>query len=147
MTLRRMDNVLIVVDDLEAAKAFFLTLGLRLEGETVVEGDWVDRIVALKGVRATVAMLRTPDGQGIELNKFYAPAAVRTEPVDAPVNTLGLRRVMFAVDDLDAVLARALAHGARLVGEVVRYEDLYRLCYVRGPEGIVVAYGRWRMAP
>lgn len=140
MTLNRMDNVLIVVDDLEAAIAFFTELGLELEGETTVEGQWVDRIVGLDGVRSDIAMMRTPDGHGrIELDKFHTPKAVRAEPEDAPVNTLGIRRIMFAVDDIEEVLARLRAHGAELLGEVARYEDMYKLCYIRGPEGIIVA--------
>ena len=138
MTVRRMDNVLIVVEDLEAVKAFFIELGLRLEGETTVEGPSVGKLIGLGDVRATLAMLRTPDGQGIELDKFHTPEAVRFGPVDAPLNTLGLRRVMFAVDDIDAVVARIRAHGAELIGEM-RYGDAYRLAYVRGPEGIIVA--------
>ena len=139
MSLKRMDNVLIVVDDLKAAKAFFIELGLKLEGETTVEGPLVGRLIGLKDVRATLAMMRTPDGQGIELDKFHTPNAVRFGPVDAPVNTLGIRRIMFAVDDIEEVLARLRTHGAELVGEVVQYEDSYRLCYVRGPVGIIVA--------
>ena len=140
MTIQRMDNVLIVVDDLEAAKSFFIELGLELEGETQVEGPSVDRLIGLEGVRATLALMRTPDGHGrIELDKFHTPDAIRFEPVDAPVNALGIRRIMFAVDDIDAVLARLRTHGAELVGEVVQYEDAYRLCYVRGPEGIMIA--------
>ena len=140
MTIKRMDHVLIVVDDLKAAIAFFAELGLELEGETTtVEGQSVDRLVALDGVRSDIAMMRTPDGHGIELDKFHTPPAVRAEPEDAPVNTLGIRRIMFAVDDIEAVLARVLAHGGELVGEVVQYEDSYRLCYVRGPEGIMIA--------
>lgn len=140
MTLQRMDNVLIVVDDLEAAKAFFLELGLELEGETLVEGPSVDRMVGLPNVRATIALMRTPDGHGrIELDKFHTPEAIRTGPENAPVNTLGIRRIMFAVDHVEDVLARLQAHGAELVGEVVQYEDSYRLCYVRGPEGIMIA--------
>jgi catechol 2,3-dioxygenase-like lactoylglutathione lyase family enzyme len=138
MTVRRMDNVLIVVEDLETVKAFFIELGLRLEGETTVEGPSVGKLIGLGDVRATLAMLRTPDGQGIELDKFHTPEAVRFGPVDAPVNTLGLRRVMFAVDDIDAVVARIRAHGAELIGEM-KYGDAYRLAYIRGPEGIVVA--------
>ena len=135
-----MDNVLLVVDDLETVKAVFAELGLELEGETVVEGPSVDRLIALEGVRATIASMRTPDGHGrIELDKFHTPTAVRAEPEDAPVNTLGIRRIMFAVDNIEDVLARLQAHGAELVGEVVQYEDAYRLCYVRGPEGIIVA--------
>jgi catechol 2,3-dioxygenase-like lactoylglutathione lyase family enzyme len=140
MTIKRMDNVLIVVDDLEAAIAFFSELGLELEGESTVEGEWVDRIVGLDGVRSDIAMMRTPDGHGrVELDRFHTPPAVRAEPVDAPVNTLGIRRIMFAVDDIEDVLARLQTLGAELIGEVVRYEDSYRLCYVRGPEGIMVA--------
>jgi catechol 2,3-dioxygenase-like lactoylglutathione lyase family enzyme len=135
-----MDNVLLVVDDLKAAIAFFAELGLELEGETTVEGEWVDRIVGLDGVRSDIAMMRTPDGHGqLELDKFHTPPAVRAEPVNAPVNTLGIRRIMFAVDDIEEVLARLQTLGAELIGEVVRYEDSYRLCYVRGPEGIIVA--------
>ena len=134
-----MDNVLIVVDDLEAAIAFFTELGLELEGKATVEGPSVDRLVGLAGVRSDIATMRTPDGHGrIELDKFHTPAAVRAEPEDAPVNALGIRRIMFAVDDIDDVLARLQARGAVLIGEVVQYEDSYRLCYVRGPEGIMV---------
>jgi catechol 2,3-dioxygenase-like lactoylglutathione lyase family enzyme len=133
-----MDNVLIVVDDLEAVKAFFIELGLKLEGETTVEGPSVGKLIGLGDVRATLAMLRTPDGQGIELDKFHTPSAIRLEPVDAPVNTLGIRRIMFAVDGLDAVIARLRAHGAQLIGEM-QYENTYRLAYIRGPEGIIVA--------
>ena len=140
MTLQRMDNVLIVVEDLEAAKAFFVELGMELEGETTVEGPWVDRIVGLENVRSEIAMMRTPDGHvRIELDKFHAPAAVRTEPRNTPVNTLGIRRIMFAVDDIEDVLARLRAHGAELIGEITQYEDMYRLCYIRGPEGIIIA--------
>jgi catechol 2,3-dioxygenase-like lactoylglutathione lyase family enzyme len=140
MTTLRMDNVLIVVDDLEAAKAFFIELGMEVEGQATVEGPSVDRLVGLDGVRSEIAMMRTPDGHGrIELDKFQAPSAVSGEPRDAPVNTLGIRRIMFAVDDLDEVLARLRAQGAELVGEVVQYEDSHRLCYVRGPEGLLVA--------
>ena len=139
MTLKRMDNVLIVVDDLEAAKAFFIELGLKLEGETTVEGPLVGSLIGLKDVRATLAMMRPPDGQGgIELDKFHTPNPIRFGPVDAPVNTLGIRRIMFAVDDIDAFVARMRAHGAELIGEM-RYEDTYRLAYIRGPEGILVA--------
>jgi catechol 2,3-dioxygenase-like lactoylglutathione lyase family enzyme len=139
MAIKRMDNVLIVVDDLEAAKAFFAELGMELEGETTVEGPWVDRTIGLEDVRADIAMMRTPDGHSrVELSKFRTPPAVRTEPESAPANTLGLRRVMFAVDDIDDVVARLRGHGAELVGEITQYEDLYRLCYLRGPEGIVI---------
>ena len=140
MTVLRMDNVLLVVDDLEAAKAFFAELGLELQGETTVEGPSVDRLIGLEGVRATIALMRTPDGHGqIELDKFHTPAAVRAEPEDAPVNALGIRRIMFAVDDIDDVLGRLRRRGAELIGDVVQYGDDYRLCYVRGPEGIIVA--------
>src|SRR5436305_14997496 len=132
-----MDNVLIVVDDLEATEAFFIELGLKLEGETIVEGPAVGSRVVLKDVRSTIAMMRIPDGQGIELDKFHTPDAIRFGPVNAPVNALGLRRIMFAVDDIDAVVARMLAHGAELIGEM-RYGDAYRLAYIRGPEGIIV---------
>ena len=139
MTVLRMDNVLLVVEDLEAVKAFFIDLGLELEGEAVVEGESVDRLIALDGVRATIASLRTPDGHGrIELDQFHTPAPVRAEPEEAPVNALGIRRIMFAVDDLEIVLGRLRPHGAKPIGEVVQYEDQYRLCYVRGPEGIIV---------
>ena len=140
MTLQRMDNVLIVIDDLEAAKAFFVELGMELEGETTVEGPSVDRLIGLQNVRATLALMRTPDGHGrIELDKFHTPEAIRTGPEKAPVNELGIRRIMLSVDDIDEMVARLLAHGAELVGEVVQYEDTYRLAYVRGPEGIIIA--------
>ena len=137
--IQRMDNVLIVVEDLEAAKAFFAELGMELEGETTVEGPWVDRVVGLDDVRADIAMLRTPDGHSrVELTKFHTPPAVRVEPQSAPANALGLRRIMFAVDDIDDVVARLRRHGAELVGEIAQYEDVYRLCFVRGPEGIMI---------
>ena len=140
MTVLRMDNVGIVFDDLKAAIAFFVELGLELEGEAPVEGRWVDRTVGLDGVRADIAMMRTADGHGrVELSKFHSPAAISPEPKNPPVNTLGMGRIMFAVDDIDDVLARLQTHGAELVGEVAQYEDSYRLCYVRGPEGILVA--------
>ena len=140
MSLLRMDNVLIVVDDLEAATAFFVEIGMELEGEAPVEGLWVDRVVGLDDVRQHVAMLRPPDGHGrLELTQFHNPKAVSAEPKNAPVNTLGIRRIMFAVDDIEDVLARLRAHGAELVGELEQYEDRYRLCYVRGPEGIIIA--------
>jgi len=140
MTLHRMDNVLIVVDDLEAAKAFFAELGMELEGEATNEGSWVDRIIGLDGVRADLATMRTPDGRGrVELTKFHTPPAVRTEPENAPVNALGIRRIMFTVDDIDDVVARLRGHGAELVGEIAQYKDIYRLCFLRGPEGIIIA--------
>jgi catechol 2,3-dioxygenase-like lactoylglutathione lyase family enzyme len=139
MTIQRMDNVLIVVDDLEAAKAFFAELGMELEGETQVEGGWVDGVVGLDDVRADIAMMRTPDGHSrVELSKFHTPPAVRAEPESAPANALGIRRIMFAVDDIDDVVARLRSHGAELVGEIAQYEDVYRLCFLRGPEGIII---------
>ena len=138
MTIQRMDHVGIVVDDLAAASAFFVELGLKLQGEGQVEGGWVDRIVGLEGVRAELAMMETPDGHGrVELAKFHAPSGSGGDR-DAPANTLGIRHVSFAVDDIDAVVAGLRARGAELVGEVERYKDSYRLCYVRGPEGIIV---------
>ncbi|WP_433479699.1 VOC family protein [Spirillospora sp. CA-142024] len=134
-----MDNVLIVVDDLEAVIAFFVELGMELEGKGPIEGRWVERVIGIDDVRQDVAMLRTPDGHGrIELASFHTPAAINPEPQNAPANTLGIRRIMFAVDDIEDVVARLEAHGAELVGEIARFEDSYRLCYVRGPEGIVV---------
>jgi catechol 2,3-dioxygenase-like lactoylglutathione lyase family enzyme len=139
MTIRRMDNVLIVVDDLESAKAFFTELGMALEGETQVEGDWADRTVGLKDVRADITMMRTRDGQGrVELTKFHTPPAVRAEPANAPANTLGIRRIMFTVDDINDVVARLRRHGAELVGEIAQFENKYRLCFLRGPEGIII---------
>ena len=134
-----MDNVSIVVDDLKAAIAFFVELGLELEGETTVEGASVDRLVGLDGVRSDIAMLRTPDGHSrLELSKFHTPSAKAGEP-NAPVNRLGMGRIMFAVDDMKDVLARLQARGAELVGEVVQYGDQYLLCYIRGPEGVMLA--------
>ena len=139
MTIQRMDNVLIVVDDLEAARAFFAELGMELEGETSVEGRWVDSAVGLDDVRADIAMMRTPDGHGrVELSKFHTPPAVRAEPEGAPANALGMRRIMFTVDDIDDVVTRLRGHGAELVGEIAQYRDIYRLCFVRGPEGIII---------
>ena len=139
MALQRMDNVLIVVEDLEAATAFFAELGMEPDGETQVEGPWVDSVVGLEGVRADIVMMRTPDGHGrVELSRFRTPPAVRTEPEDAPSNALGLRRIMFTVDDVDEVVARMRDHGGELVGEIAQFEDSYRLCFLRGPEGIVV---------
>jgi catechol 2,3-dioxygenase-like lactoylglutathione lyase family enzyme len=137
MTVKRMDNVLIVVDDLDVVKAFFVELGLRFEGQATVEGPAVGNLIGLADVRATVAMLRTPDGQGIELDKFHTPDAVRFGPVETPVNALGLRRIMFAVDGIDAVVAKMQAHGAELIGRM-QYEKSYRLAYLRGPEGLIV---------
>ena len=130
----------IVVEDLAAAVAFFVEVGLELEFETTVEGGWADRVVGLDGIRVDVAMMRTPDGHSrIELMKFQRPSAVSAEPRNAPANTLGIRRIMFAVENIEEVVARLLARGAELVGELGDYEDLYRLCYVRGPEGMIIA--------
>jgi catechol 2,3-dioxygenase-like lactoylglutathione lyase family enzyme len=138
MTIQRMDHVGIVVDDLADAVAFFVELGLELQGEARVEGDVVERVVGLESVRAQIAMLRTPDGHGrLELTKFHAPSTDGGHQ-RAPANASGIRHVAFAVDDIDAVVARLRARGAELVGELGRYEDSYRLCYVRGPEGIIV---------
>lgn len=140
MTTLNLDHVSVVVDDLGAAKAFFVELGMELDGEAPIEGRWVDRVNALDGVRVDIAMMRTPDGHGkLELTKFHRPTAVHPEPENALGNTLGLRSIMFAVDDIDDVVARLQARGNKLVGELVQYEDKYRLCYVRGPEGIIVA--------
>ena len=139
MTLQRMDNVLIVVEDLEAAKEFFAELGMELEGETTVEGPSVDATVGLNHVRADIAMMRAPDGHGrVELTRYHTPPAVRAEPENAPANALGIRRIMFVVDDIDDVVARLRSHGAELVGEIAQYEDLYRLCFMRGPEGFII---------
>ena len=139
MTIQRMDNVLIVVDDLEAAIAFFVELGMELEGKAQIEGLWADRTVGLDGVRSVIAMMRTPDGHGrLELAKYHTPAAIGARPLNPPPNTLGLHRVMFAVDDIDDVVARLRPRGAELLGELAQYEDSYRLCFVRGPEGIIV---------
>jgi methylmalonyl-CoA epimerase (EC 5.1.99.1) len=138
-SLLRMDNVLIVIEDLEAAKAFFIELGMEPEGETQVEGPWADSVVGLSGMRADIVMLKTPDGHGrVELSKFHTPPAIKPQPENAPSNTLGMRRIMFAVEGIDDVVARLQRHGAQLVGEIAQYEDFYRLCFVRGPEGIVI---------
>jgi catechol 2,3-dioxygenase-like lactoylglutathione lyase family enzyme len=140
MTIQRMDHVGVVVDDLEAAVAFFVELGMERQGTGVgsVAGRWVDQVVGLEGVRVDIAFVRTPDGMSrLELTKFHAPDAV--EAGSTAPNTLGLRRLMFAVDDIDEVVARMLAHGAELIGEVAQYEDVYRLCYLRGPGGSIVA--------
>ena len=138
MTIQRMEHVGIVVDDLEAATAFFVELGLKLQGEGQVEGGWVDRVVGLEGVRVEYAMVETPDGHGrLELVKFHSPSVWGGEG-HAPANILGIRHVAFVVDDIDAAVATVRARGGELVGEVENYEDIYRLCYVRGPEGIIV---------
>ena len=135
-----MDNVGIVVDDLDAAVAFFAELGMELEGKGQVEGLWADRTVGLDGVRSEIAMMRTPDGHGkLELSRYRAPAAVGAGSQDPPPNTLGLHRVMFAVDDINNTVARLRAHGAELLGEVAQYESMFLLCCLRGPAGIIVA--------
>jgi catechol 2,3-dioxygenase-like lactoylglutathione lyase family enzyme len=140
MTIQRMDNVAIVVEDLDAAVSFFTELGMELEGKGQVEGLWADRTVGLDGVRSDIAMMRTPDGHSkLELTKYHTPAAVGAEPENPPPNTLGLHRVMFAVDDIDDTVARLRAHGAELIGEVAQFESIFRLCYLRGPAGIIVA--------
>ena len=138
MTVERMDNVGIVVESLDDAVAFFTELGLELEGRTTIDGEWSGRVTGVRGQRVEIAMMRTPDGHGrLELSRFLAPPTV-ADHRNAPVNALGYLRVMFTVDDVDDTLARLRAHGAELVGEVVRYENAYRLCYVRGPEGILI---------
>ena len=139
MALKRIDNVAIVVNDLDAAIAFFEELGLEVEGRTTLEGDWVDRVVGLQGTRSDIAMMRTPDGHGrLELTRSQHPPAVGPDPRSEPANTRGMGRIMFTVDDIDEVVERLRALGGELVGEIVRYEDAYRLCYLRGPEGIIV---------
>jgi catechol 2,3-dioxygenase-like lactoylglutathione lyase family enzyme len=138
MALKRMDNVGIVVDDLEAAIAFFRELGLDLEGRATIEGEWAGRVTGLRGQRVEIAMMRTPDGHGrLELSRFLAPPVV-ADHRSAPVNALGYLRVMFAVDDIDETLERLRKRGAQLVDEVVQYGDAYRLCYIRGPEGLLI---------
>jgi len=138
MTIQRMDNVGVVVEDMDAAIAFFTELGMELEGRAQIEGLWADRTVGLDGVRSDIAMMRTPDGHGrLELARYRAPAAVSAQP--PPPNTVGLHRVMFAVDDIDDTVERLRAHGAELLGEVAQYEHSYRLCYLRGPAGIILA--------
>jgi catechol 2,3-dioxygenase-like lactoylglutathione lyase family enzyme len=137
--LPRLDNVLIVVEDMEAARAFFAELGLEVVGETTVEGPWVDQTVGLTGVRADIVMMQTPDGHGrVELSRFHTPPAAKSMPDAAPANTLGIRRIMFAVEDIDDVVARLRKHGAELLGEIAQYEDIYRLCFIRGPEGVII---------
>ena len=140
MAVVRMDNVGIVFEDLAPAIAFFAELGLELQGEMTIEGDWSDRVVGLKGQRVDIAMMRTPDGKtGVELMRYQKPKAIPGVPKDAPANTLGIRRIMFAVDDIDDVVDRLRSgHRAELLGEIAQYEDVYRLCFVRGPDGIVI---------
>jgi|SRR5215210_952934 len=141
MTIKRLDHTSVVVEDLAAAIAYFSELGLEQEGEAALEGEWVDRVNGLESVRVDIVMMRTPDGHGrLELTKFRYPELVEIEPSNAPPNTLGLRSVMFTVESVDETVARMRAHlGAELVGEVAEYENLYRLCYMRGPGGIIVA--------
>jgi catechol 2,3-dioxygenase-like lactoylglutathione lyase family enzyme len=140
MTNQGLHHASVVVDDLEAAKAFFAELGMELEGEAPIEGPWVDRINDLEGVRVDIAMMRTADGHGrLELTKFHSPAAITPAPENALGNTLGLRSIMFQVDDLDTTLEALRARGAELIGTVEQYQDVHRLCYVRGPAGIIVA--------
>lgn len=140
MAVVRMDNVGIVFEDLDKAVAFFVELGLEVEGTTTVEGEWSDRIVGLDGQRVDIAMMRTPDGHSkLELMRYQRPAVIRPEPQNAPANTLGIRRIMFAVDDIHDTISRLKPHGAELIGEVVNYEDIFLLCYLRGPEGVVLA--------
>jgi catechol 2,3-dioxygenase-like lactoylglutathione lyase family enzyme len=140
MAIQRMDNVGIVVDDLDAAVAFFTELGMELEGRAQVEGVWADRTVGLEGVRSEIAMMRTPEGHGkLELSKYLSPAAVGTASQSPPPNTLGLHRVMFAVDDINDTVKRLRTHGAELLGEIAQYENIFLLCYLRGPAGIIVA--------
>ena len=140
MTIKRLDHISVVVEDLPAAVAFFTALGMSLEGKAPVEGPWVDRVNGLQGVQVDIVMMRTPDGHGrLELTKFRNPKLVEIEPAIAPPNTPGLRSVMFAVESVDDTVARLLASGAELIGEVVQYEDKYKLCYMRGPAGIIVA--------
>ena len=140
MAIQRLDHVSIVVDDLDAAIAFFTELGMEEEGRAPIEGDLVDRLNALDGIHVDIVMMRTPDGQGkLELTKFHSPAVIDPEPHNALGNTLGLRSIMFAVDDIDAAIAGLRTHGGELIGELVQYENVYRLCYMRGPAGIIVA--------
>ena len=140
MTIKRLDHVSVVVDDLAAAVAFFTTLGMTVEGEAPVEGPWVDRVNGIEGVQVNIVMMQTPDGHGkLELTKFRNPKLVEIEPAVAPPNALGLRSIMFAVESVDDTVARLRTHGGELIGEVVQYEDIYRLCYMRGPAGIIVA--------
>jgi catechol 2,3-dioxygenase-like lactoylglutathione lyase family enzyme len=140
MTIKRLDHISVVVEDLAAAVAFFTALGMTIEGQMPVEGDWVDRVNGIDGVRVDIVMMRTPDGHGkLELTKFRSPKLVEIEPAVVPANAPGLRSVMFAVESVDDTVSRLRAHGGELIGEVVQYEDMYRLCYIRGPAGIIVA--------
>jgi catechol 2,3-dioxygenase-like lactoylglutathione lyase family enzyme len=140
MSIKRLDHVSVVVEDLPAAVAFFTALGMTIEGEMPIEGEWVDRINGIEGIKVDIVMMRTPDGHGgLELTRFRNPKLVEIEPAVAPPNALGLRSVMFTVESVDESVARLLAVGGQLIGEVVQYEDKYKLCYMRGPAGIIVA--------
>jgi catechol 2,3-dioxygenase-like lactoylglutathione lyase family enzyme len=140
MTIKRLDHISVVVEDLTAAVDFFTTLGMTKEGEAPIEGEWVDRINGIEGIKVEIAMMKTPDGHGqLELTKFHNPKLVEIEPAIAPPNALGLRSVMFTVESVDDTVASLRAKGGELIGEVVQYEDKYRLCYMRGPAGIIVS--------
>jgi catechol 2,3-dioxygenase-like lactoylglutathione lyase family enzyme len=140
MAIKKLDHISVVVDDLEAAIAFFTTLGMEVEGKAPIEGPWVDRVNGIENIKVDIVMMRTPDEQGrLELTKFHHPQLVAIEPAIAPPNALGLRSIMFNVENVDDTVAQLRAHGAELIGEVVQYEDKYRLCYMRGPAGIIVA--------
>lgn len=140
MSIKRLDHVSVVVEDLAAATAFFIALGMKVEGRAPIEGPWVDRINGLENIRVEIVMMQTPDGHGrLELTKFHHPKLVKVEPSVAPPNTPGLRSIMFNVESVDDTVARLRPHGAELVGEIAQYQDQYRLCYLRGPAGIIVA--------
>lgn len=140
MTIKRLDHASVVVDDLEAAIAFFIALGMTIEGQAPIQGSWVDLVNGVENVQVNIVMMRTPDGHGrLELTKFWNPPLVAIEPAIAPPNTPGLRSVMFTVESVDDTVARLRAHGAELIGQVAQYKDKYRLCYMRGPAGIIVA--------
>jgi len=140
MAIKRLDHISVVVEDLTAATAFFAALGMTVEGQAPIEGPWVDRVNGIENIQVNIVMMRTPDGHGrLELTKFRNPKLVEVEPAIAPPNTAGLRSVMFTVDSVDDTVAQLRAHGGELIGEVVQYEDKYRLCYLRGPAGIIVA--------
>jgi catechol 2,3-dioxygenase-like lactoylglutathione lyase family enzyme len=140
MTIKRLDHISVVVDDLKAAIAFFTVLGMTIEGEMPIEGSWVDAVNGIKNIQVDIVMMKTPDGHGkLELTKFRNPKLVKAEPAVAPPNALGLRSVMFAVDSVDDTVERLRARGGELIGEVAQYKNLYRLCYMRSPAGIIVA--------
>lgn len=138
--IKRLDHISVVVEDLPTAIEFFTVLGMTVTGETPVEGSWVDRVNGMNNIQVDIVMMQTPDGHGqLELTKFRHPKLIEVEPAIAPPNTIGLRSVMFAVDDIDETVARLCAIGAKLIGEIVQYENVYRLCYLRGPAGIIVS--------